>query len=78
MTIPTKSLLLNSHRGSKPKVDPIKMPVQSQQLSAQHSRYHSVYVRKMSVNSNTGVVSGRHHQKDHHQPSEHNHHRKEK
>lgn len=39
MTIPTKSLLLNSQRGSKPKVDPLKIPVQSQQLSAQHSRY---------------------------------------
>jgi len=39
VTIPTKSLLLNSHRGSRPKVDPIKMPIQSQQLSAQHSRY---------------------------------------
>lgn len=39
MTIPTKSVLLNSHRGSKPKVEPIKMPIQSQQLSAQHSRY---------------------------------------
>ena len=38
MTIPTKSVFLNSQRGSKPKVDPIKMPIQSQQLSAQHSR----------------------------------------
>ncbi len=40
MTIPTKSLLLNSQRGSKPKVDPIRMPIQSQQLTAQHSRYY--------------------------------------
>lgn len=39
MAIPTKPLLLNSQRGSRPKVDPLRMPGQSQQLSAQHSRY---------------------------------------
>lgn len=62
MTIPTKSLLLNSQRGSRPKVDPIKMPAQSQQLTAQHSRYIVCDFRKMSVNSNAGTVaSGRHH-----------------
>ena len=43
MTIPTKSLLLNSQRASKPKVDPLKIPGQSQQLSAHHSRYFSPY-----------------------------------
>ena len=39
MAVPTKSVLLNSHRGSKPKIDPIKIPQQSQQLSQNHSRY---------------------------------------
>ena len=67
MTIPTKSLLLNSQRGSKPKVDPIKMPQQSQQLSAQHSRYFLLENRKMSINSTTGMVmSGRNTHKEHH------------
>jgi hypothetical protein len=38
ITIPTKNFVLNSQRGSKPKVDPIRIPQQSQQLSATHSR----------------------------------------
>ena len=74
MTIPTKSLLLNSQRGSKPKVDPIKMPIQSQQLSAQHSRYVSPLFRKMSINSTNGVVmSGRTSNKDHHHDTKEHH-----
>lgn len=59
LTIPTKSVLLNSQR-SKPKVDPIKMPNQSQQISSHHSRYPSPLFRKLSINSTNGVVvSGR-------------------
>lgn len=38
IAVPTKSVLLNSHR-SKPKVDPIKIIHQSQQISSHHSRY---------------------------------------
>ena len=37
MGVPTKSLMLHSHRGSKPKVDSIKIPAQQ---SAHHSRYY--------------------------------------
>jgi hypothetical protein len=40
MTITTKPLVLNSHRGSKPRVDTMKIPAHSQQLSAHHTRYN--------------------------------------
>lgn len=43
MSIPTKSVILNSHRGSKPKVDPIKVPAQSHTVTANHSRYSQSY-----------------------------------
>ena len=49
MTIPTKNFVLNSQRGSKPKVDPIRIPQQSQQsqqLSANHSRYLNYNIGK--------------------------------
>lgn len=46
MTVPTKSLLLNSHRGSKPKQDILKAPTHSQQLSAHHSRYFAPHPAK--------------------------------
>jgi hypothetical protein len=35
--------MLNSHRGSKPKVETIKMPVQSLHASSNHSRYPIYY-----------------------------------
>ncbi len=43
MTVPMKSVILNSQRGSKPKVDPIKMPAQSVHTSSNHSRYLKSY-----------------------------------
>ena len=38
MTIQTKNVILNSQRGSRPKIDSIRIPQQSQQLTAHHSR----------------------------------------
>lgn len=39
LAMPSKSIFLNSHRGSRPKVDPIKIPIQSQNISSNHTRY---------------------------------------
>lgn len=38
IAMPSKSIFLNSQRGSKPKVDPIKIPVQIPQSSSTHVR----------------------------------------
>jgi hypothetical protein len=39
ITINSKTLFLNSQRGSRPEVKPIKMPNQSVPVSTNHSRY---------------------------------------
>jgi hypothetical protein len=50
ITINSKTLFLNSQRGSRPEVKPIKMPNQSVPVSTNHSRYaYSQIASKVST-----------------------------